>query len=172
MFVMRVIGGYPVVGATESSNQQLSHAKGVLEMTTAQKNSHTRVFWGLTTGVALGAAMFGGSVLSAPHASASCNLSPADDQYIKLLAQNKLVHTADFSDCNEAAEGRWFADQVRSNANPYGEGQELINMVTRTTPMTQDQAEWEVESAIFVYAPDLIPKIKDQAGKAAPPAPS
>lgn len=56
-------------------------------------------------GVALGAAMFGGAVLSAPHASASCNMSPADDQYIKLLAQNKMVHNADFNDCSEAAEG-------------------------------------------------------------------
>jgi hypothetical protein len=127
---------------------------------------------GWTAGLALGAAMFGGSVLSAPHASAACNLSPADDQYIKLLAQNKLVHNADFSDCNEAAEGRWFADQVRSNANPYGEGQELINMVTRTTQLTQAQAEWEVESAIFVYAPEMIPKIKDQAGHAPAPAPA
>ena len=116
--------------------------------------------------------MFGGSVLSAPHASASCDMSPADDHYIKLLAQNKMVHSADTNDCNEAAEGRWFASQVRANSNPYGEGQELINMVTRTTPMTQAQAEWEVESAIFVYAPDLIPKIKDQAGKAAPPPPA
>jgi hypothetical protein len=129
-----------------------------------------RVLSGCAAGVALGAAMLGGSVLSAPNASASCDMSPADDQYIKLLAQNKMVHSADFNDCNEAAEGRWFASQVRANSNPYGEGQELINMVTRTTPMTQAQAEWEVESAIFVYAPDLIPKIKDQASKAAPPA--
>ena len=41
-------------------------------------------------------------------------------------------------------------------------------MITRTTPMTQAQAEWEVESAIFVYAPELIPKIKAQAGQAGP----
>lgn len=114
--------------------------------------------------------MFGGAVVSAPHASATCTLSDKDDQYIKLLAQNKLVHNADFSDCHEAAEGRWFADQVRSNPNPYGEGQELINMITRTTPMTQAQAEWEVESAIFVYAPEMIPKIKSQAGQPGPGA--
>jgi hypothetical protein len=123
-------------------------------------------------GAALGASMLGGAVLSAPLASATCNLSPADDQYIKLLAQNKMVHNADYSDCHEAAEGRWFADQVRSNPNPFGEGQELINMITRTTPMTQEQAEWEVESAIYVYAPELIPKIKDQAAKANWPAES
>ena len=122
------------------------------------------------TGLALGAAMFGGSVLSAPQASASCSMSPADDQYIKLLAQNKMVHNADFNDCSEAAEGRWFADQVRANPNPFGEGQELVNMITRTTPLSQAQAEWEVESAIYVYAPDLIPKIKDQAAKASWPA--
>ncbi|HEX5256715.1 MAG TPA: hypothetical protein VFW69_23130 [Mycobacterium sp.] len=121
-------------------------------------------------GLALGAAMFGGAVASAPQASAACNLSPADDQYIKLLAQNKMVHNADYSDCHEAAEGRWFADQVRANPNPFGEGQELINMITRTTPLSQAQAEWEVESAIFVYAPDLIPKIKSQAGQPGPAA--
>ena len=119
-------------------------------------------------GLALGAAMFGGAVVSAPQASAACSLSPADDQYIKLLAQNKMVHNADYSDCHEAAEGRWFADQVRANPNPFGEGQELINMITSTTPMTQAQAEWEVESAIYVYAPELIPKIKAQAGQQGP----
>ncbi len=114
--------------------------------------------------------MFGGAVLSAPHASASCNMSPADDQYIKLLAQNKMVHNADFNDCSEAAEGRWFASQVRANPNSFGEAQELVNMITNTTPMSQAQAEWEVESAVYVYAPDLIPKLKDQAAKAPPAA--
>ena len=114
-------------------------------------------------GVVLGAAMFGGAVLSAPQASANCTLSPKDDQYINLLAQNKMVHTADTSDCTEAAEGQWFASQVRANPNPFGEAQELVNMITNTTSMNQSQAEWEVESAIYVYAPEVIPKIKDQA---------
>ncbi|CAG6883566.1 DUF732 domain-containing protein [Mycobacterium avium subsp. paratuberculosis] len=123
-----------------------------------------------TAGIMLGAAVFGGAVLSAPPAAAACSLTPADDQYINLLAQNKMVHNADFSDCHEAAEGRWFADQVRSNPNPYGKAKELVNMVTNTTPLSPDQAEWEVESAIYVYAPDLIPKIKAQAGQPAPPA--
>lgn len=125
-------------------------------------------------GVVLGAGMLGGAVASAPHASASCNMTPADDQYIKLLAQNKMVHNADFNDCSEAAEGRWFADQVRANPNPFGEAQELVNMVTNTTSMSQSQAEWEVESAIYVYAPQLIPKLKDQAARQAPgqPAPA
>ena len=121
-------------------------------------------------GVVLGAAMFGGAVLSAPRAAAACNMSPADDQYIKLLAQNKMVHNADFNDCSEAAEGRWFASQVRANPNPFGEAQELVNMITNTTPMSQAQAEWEVESAIYVYAPDLIPKIKNQAAQQPPAA--
>ena len=80
-------------------------------------------------------------MLSAPIASATCSLSQADDQYINLLAQNKMVHNADYSDCHEAAEGRWFADQVRANPNPFGEGQELVNMITRTTPLSQAQAE-------------------------------
>ncbi|WP_244184908.1 hypothetical protein [Mycobacterium scrofulaceum] len=132
-------------------------------MTTTRSRSRMRVSSVWAASVALGASMLGGAVLSAPQAAASCNLSPKDDQYINLLAQNKMVHNADFSDCTEAAEGRWFADQVRSNPNPFGEAQELVNMVTRTTSMNQAQAEWEVESAIYVYAPDMIPKIKDQA---------
>ncbi|HEX5256714.1 MAG TPA: hypothetical protein VFW69_23125 [Mycobacterium sp.] len=135
-------------------------------MTSTRTRSRVRVSSVWAAGVALGASMLGGAVLSAPLASATCNLSPADDQYINLLAQNKMVHNADYSDCHEAAEGRWFADQVRANPNPFGEGQELVNMITNTTPLTQAQAEWEVESAIFVYAPDMIPKIKDQAAKA------
>jgi len=137
-------------------------------MTSTRTRSRVRVSSVWAAGVALGASMLGGAVLSAPLASATCNLSPADDQYIKLLAQNKMVHNADYSDCHEAAEGRWFADQVRANPNPFGEGQELINMITSTTPMTQAQAEWEVESAIYVYAPELIPKIKAQAGQQGP----
>ena len=141
-------------------------------MASTRTRSRVRVSSVWAAGVALGASMLGGAVLSAPLASATCNLSPADDQYIKLLAQNKMVHNADYSDCHEAAEGRWFADQVRANPNPFGEGQELINMITRTTPMSQAQAEWEVESAIYVYAPELIPKIKDQAAKANWPAES
>lgn len=139
-------------------------------MTTTRTRSRVRVSSVWAAGVALGASMLGGAVLSAPLASASCNLTPKDDQYINLLAQNKLVHNAENSDCSEAAEGRWFADQVRANPNPFGEGQELVNMITRTTPMTQAQAEWEVESAIYVYAPELIPKIKDQAAHADWPA--
>jgi hypothetical protein len=141
-------------------------------MTTTRTRSHARVSLVWAAGAALGAAMLGNSLVSAPQASANCQLSPQDDQYVNLLAQNKMVHDASYSDCHEAAEGRWFADQVRANANPFGEAQELINMITDTTGMTQAQAEWEVESAIFVYAPDLMPKIKDQAAKANWPAES
>lgn len=135
-------------------------------MTITRSRSRMRASSVWAAGVTLGASMLGGAVLSAPQASASCNLSPKDDQYIQLLAQNKMVHNADFSDCTEAAEGRWFADQVRNHPNPFGEAQELVNMITNTTSMSQAQAEWEVESAIYVYAPDMIPKIKDQAATA------
>lgn len=45
-------------------------------------------------------------------------------------------------------------------------------MITRTTPMNQKQAEWEVESAIYVYAPDLIPRLKDQAARQVPGQPA
>ncbi len=138
-------------------------------MTTTRSRSR-RVLPVMAAGIAPAVAMLGYAVLSAPQASASCNLSPKDDQYIQLLAQNKMVHNADFSDCTEAAEGRWFADQVRNHPNPFGEAQELVNMITNTTSMNQAQAEWEVESAIYVYAPDVIPKIKDQAAHADWPA--
>lgn len=131
-------------------------------MTTTCLRSRMRVSSVWAAGVALGVSMLGGAVLSAPQASANCTLSAKDDQYIQLLAQNKMVHNADFSDCTEAA-GRWFADQVRNHPNPFGEAQELVNMITNTTSMSQAQAEWEVESAIYVYAPEMIPKIKDQA---------
>ncbi len=92
-------------------------------------------------------------------------MTPKDDQCINLLAQNKMIHTADFNDCNMTAEGRWFADQVRTSADPLATGKNLVNMVTNTTSMKHDQAEWEVESAIFVYAPEMIPAIKGQVAK-------
>lgn len=125
-----------------------------------------------TAGAVLGSAMLGQAVVSAPRASAACNLTPADEQYVQLLAQNKMVHNADFSDCNEAAEGRWFADQVRTAPDPYGKAKSLVKMVTDTTPMKSDQAEWEVESAIYVYAPQVIPKIKDEAAQQPPAQPA
>ncbi|ASL14670.1 hypothetical protein MINTM008_23310 [Mycobacterium intracellulare] len=134
-------------------------------MTSTRTRSRMRVSSVWAAGVALGASMFGGAVLSAPVASATCDLSPADDQYINLLAQNNMVHTAEYSDCHEAAEGRWFANQVKSSSDPFGRAKELVNMVTNTTPLKADKAEWEVESAIYVYAPEVIPKIKDQAAK-------
>jgi len=111
--------------------------------------------------------MFGHAVLSAPPASAACTMSNADDQYVHLLAMNSMVHTADFDDCNMIAEGRWFADQVRTSADPYRTAKNLVKMVTDTTPMNSKQAEWEVESAIYVYAPQVIPKIKDEAAQVA-----
>lgn len=134
-------------------------------MTTTRTRSRTRVSSVWAAGITLGASMLGGAVLSAPLASASCDLSPADDQYINLLAQNNMVHTADYSDCHEAAEGRWFANEVKSSPDPFGRAKDLVNMVTSTTPLKADKAEWEVESAIYVYAPEMIPKIKDQAAK-------
>jgi hypothetical protein len=36
--------------------------------------------------------------------------------------------------------------------------------------MDSKQAEWEVESAVFVYAPEMVPKIKDQAAHQPPAA--
>ena len=95
-------------------------------------------------------------------------MNAADDRYIHLLAQNKMIHTADFNDCNMTAEGRWFADQVRNSPDPLGQARSLMNMVVNTTPMNAKQAEWEIESAIFVYAPQVIPEMKDEAGQQVP----
>jgi len=138
------------------------------EMATTRTRSRGTVLAAGAAGAVLGATMLGNALLAAPQASAACSMSPADDQYISLLAQNKMVHTADFNDCTEATEGRWFANQVSTAPDPFGRAKDLVNMVTSTTPMSSDQAEWEVESAIYVYAPQMIPKIKDQAGGPAP----
>jgi hypothetical protein len=116
-------------------------------------------------GVVFVAALLGHLVLAAPPAVAECTLTAQDDQYINLLAQKNLIHGADFNDCHMVAEGRWFADQVRSSPDPLGTARSLAQMVTDTTPLNKEQAEWEVESAIFVYAPEMIPRIKDQCAQ-------
>lgn len=72
--------------------------------------------------------------------------------------------------CNEAAEGHRFADDVQKSGDPMGRGTELVNFVTSTTPTNSSQAEWEVESAIYLDTPATTPKIKDEAG--AQPAPA
>ena len=98
----------------------------------------------------------------APQAVAGCTLTAQDEQYIGLLAQKGMIHGTEASDCNMVAEGRWFADQVRNSPDPLGTARALMQMVTDTTSMNKEQAEWEVEAAIFVYAPEMIPKLKEQ----------
>ncbi len=120
---------------------------------------------------ALVAAMLAQLVLAAPQASANCTLTAQDEQYIHLLAQNKMIHTADFNDCRLATEGRWLADQVRTAADPMARGKSLMTLLTDTSSMDAKQAEWEVESAVYVYAPEMIPRIKDEAAQQ-PPAES
>ncbi len=115
------------------------------------------------------AATLGHSVLAAPRAAAECTLSAQDEQYIDVLAQKNLIHGSDVNDCHMVVEGRWFADQVRNSPDPFGTAKALVQKVIDTTPMTPDQAEWEVEAAIFVYAPEIIPKIKDQFARQPPP---
>ncbi len=137
-------------------------------MTTTRTRSRRRVVSATVAGVALVLAMLGHDVLSAPQASAACSMTAQDDQYINLLAQNKMIHTADFTDCNMTAEGRWFAEQVRTASDPLARAKSLMTLITDTTPMKADQAEWEVESAIFVYAPEMIPKIKQQVAQRTP----
>jgi hypothetical protein len=119
-------------------------------------------------GGALVAAMLGQVVLAAPQASANCTLTAQDEQYIHLLAQNDMIHTSDFNDCRLTTEGRWLADQVRTAADPMARSKSLITLLTDTSSMDAKQAEWEVESAIYVYAPEMVPKIKDQAAHPPP----
>ncbi|WP_297595074.1 hypothetical protein [Mycobacterium sp.] len=134
-------------------------------MTIRRTRSRGQVLALGAAGAVLATSMLGEALLSAPQASAACNMTPKDDQYINLLAQNKMTHTAEFNDCNMTAEGRWFADQVRTSADPLATGKNLVNMVTNTTSMKHDQAEWEVESAVFVYAPEMISAIKGQVAQ-------
>jgi hypothetical protein len=134
-------------------------------MTIRRTRSRGQVLALGAAGAVLATSMLGEALLSAPQASAACNMTPKDDQYINLLAQNKMTHTAEFNDCNMTAEGRWFADQVRTSAEPRATGKNLVNMVTNTTSMKHDQAEWEVESAVFVYAPEMISAIKGQVAQ-------
>lgn len=122
-------------------------------------------------GGALVAAMLGQGVAAAPQASANCNLTAQDEQYIHLMAQNSMIHSADFNDCRLTTEGRWLADQVRTAPDPMARGKSLITLLTDTSSMDAKQAEWEVESAVFVYAPEMVPKIKDEAAHQ-PPAES
>ncbi len=137
-------------------------------MTTTRIRSLRRVLtvWG--AGAVLAGAMLGHVVLSAPPASATCTLTPQDEQYIHLLAQNNMIHSTDFTDCHMVTEGRWFADQVRTAADPLARAKSLMTLITDTTPMDAKQAEWEVESAVYVYAPEMVPKLEDEAAHQAP----
>ncbi len=116
----------------------------------------------LAAGVVLTVVVLSQLVPIAPHAVAACTLTTQDEQYIGLLAQKGMIHGTDVSDCNMVAEGRWLADQVRNSPDPLGTARSLVQKVTDTTPMNEEQAEWEVEAAVFVYAPEMIPKIKGQ----------
>ena len=140
-------------------------------MATAKSSAHRPVRSVCVVSGALVAATLGQVVLAAPQASANCTLTPQDEQYIHLLGQNNMVHTADFNDCRLITEGRWLADQVRTAADPMARAKSLITLLTDTSSMDSKQAEWEVESAVFVYAPEMVPKIKDQAAHQ-PPAES
>lgn len=131
-------------------------------MTRTRSRSRKRALSVWSGAAVLGAAMLGNVVVSAPPASAGCTLSNQDEKYINLLAQNKMIHTADYNDCQMVAEGHWFADQVRKSSDPLGTAKNLVNMAISTTPMSEDKAEYEVEAAIYTYAPEMIPKIKDQ----------
>jgi len=116
----------------------------------------------LAAGFVVAVAMLSYFALAAPQAAAGCTLTAQDEQYIGLLAQKGMIHGTEVSDCNMVAEGQWFADQVRNSPDPLGTARSLMQMVTDTTPMNKEQAEWEVESAIFIYAPEVIPRLKEQ----------
>lgn len=161
-----VDGGPAPDPASTSKVGKVTHDAPIRDSETKMKRtrgkSRRQVLSVWVAGVALAVAMLGQSLLSAPPASAACSLTPQDDQYVHLLAMDKMVHTADYTDCHMSAEGRWFANRVRSSADPLGTARSLMKMVTDTTPMSASQAEWEIESAIYVYAPKLIPTIKDE----------
>jgi hypothetical protein len=95
------------------------------------------------------AATLGQIVLAAPQASVNCTLTAHDEQFIHLLAQNNMIHTADFNDCRLATEGRWLADQVRTAVDPMARGKSLMTLLTDTSSMDAKQAEWEVESGFM-----------------------
>ncbi|MEY8015575.1 DUF732 domain-containing protein [Mycobacterium servetii] len=138
-------------------------------MTTTRSRSRMRALSVGAAGAGLMALMVGQGVASAPHASAGCTLSAQDEQYINLLAQDKLIHGTDFNDCHMVAEGRWFAQQVRTASDPLATAKSLVKMVDDGTPAKEDQAEFEVEAAIYTYAPDMVPKIKDEFAHQPPP---
>ncbi|BBY37220.1 hypothetical protein MMAN_13540 [Mycobacterium mantenii] len=107
-------------------------------------------------------------VLPAPQASADCTMTADDDRYVTLLAEKNIVHAAGYTDCHVTAEGRWFADQVRASPDPLGTARSLVRTVIAGTPLSAEQAEWEVAAAIYTYAPEMIQVIMNQgAGPAA-----
>ena len=57
------------------------------------------------------------------------------------MAQNNMIHSADFNDCRLTTEGRWLADQVRTAADPMARAKSLITLLTDTTSMDAKQAE-------------------------------
>ena len=138
-------------------------------MMTTRLRSRGRALSVGVAGAGFMALMVGQGVASAPQASAGCTLSKQDERYINLLAQDKLIHGTDFNDCHMVAEGKWFANQVRTASDPLATAKSLVKMVNDGTPMNADQAEFEVEAAIFTYAPDMVPKIKDEFAHQAPP---
>lgn len=138
-------------------------------MTTTRSRSRMRALSVGAAGAGFMALMVGQGVASAPQASAGCTLSKQDEQYINLLAQNKMIHGTDFNDCHMAAEGRWFAEQVRTASDPLATAKSLVKMVNDGTPMDSSQAEFEVEAAIYTYAPEMVPKIKDEFAHQPPP---
>ncbi|MEY8015596.1 hypothetical protein [Mycobacterium servetii] len=85
-----------------------------------------------------------------------------------MLAQDKIVHPVNYSDCDISAEGRWLADQVRNAPDPFDKANSLVQLASNRTQMTAKQAEWKVESAIYTYAPQTIPKVKGQAAQRQP----
>lgn len=113
-------------------------------------------------GVVLMVTLLGHVMLQAPRASADCTMSADDERYIKLLALQNIVHSAGYTDCQVSAEGRWFAVQVRKSPDPLGTARSLVMMVITGTPLTAEQAEWEVAAAIYTYAQDMVQRIQNQ----------
>lgn len=131
-------------------------------MLTRRTLSVQRVLSIWAIGVVMTVAMLGQALLLAPRASADCTLHADDEQYIHLLAQQDIVHAGGFTDCHVAAEGRWFADQVRTSADPLGTARSLVRIVRTGTSLSTEQAIWEVAAAIYVFAPEMVPVLNNQ----------
>ena len=77
------------------------------------------------------------------------------------MAQNNMIDSADFNDCRLYHRGSVVGRAAAAHrSDPMARAKSLITLLTDTTSMDAKQAEVEAQSAVYVYAPEMIPKIK------------